>query len=107
MQISRSAYYSWLTTVCNPKPEDMVLKAKVKMIFDKSRSTYGSRRVVKALNNEGYKVGRFKVRGLMEKLKLKVRYPKRFKITTDSNHQLEVAPNTLNRQFKPTSPNTV
>ena len=88
MLVSRSAYYHWLTRDNRPKKEDIALKAKVKMIFEKSRNTYGCRRLVKVLNNDGYKVGYFKVRSLMKQLQLQVRYPKRFKVTTDSNHQL-------------------
>lgn len=84
-----------------------MLKNKLQLLFEKSRKTYGSRRLVKALKAEGHKVGRFRVRRLMEELKLEVRYPKRFKVTTDSNHSLEVAPNTLNRQFNPIKPNEV
>lgn len=56
---------------------------------------------------EGITVGRFKVRKLMDALKLYARYPKRFKMTTNSKHLLAVAPNTLARQFNPTSPNQV
>ncbi len=52
-------------------------------------------------------MGRFKVRKLMHALNLEVRYPKRFKATTDSKHSLEIASNILSRQFNPTSPNKV
>ena len=107
MQVSKSAYYHWRQSDHQPKEEDKMLEVKVKQLFDKSRNTYGSRRLKKALNNEDYEIGRFKVRSMMKKLELKVRYPKRFKTTTDSNHQLEVSPNTLNRQFKPAAPNQV
>ena len=43
----------------------------------------------------------------MKQLQLQARYPKHFKATTDSNHNLEVAPNTLNRNFNPEKPNQV
>jgi len=43
----------------------------------------------------------------MNELQLRVRYPKRFKTTINSNHLLEIAPNTLNRDFKPDAPNQV
>jgi putative transposase len=39
----------------------------------------------------------------MAKLGFKARYPKRFKVTTDSNHN--EAPNSLNRQFEAKVPN--
>ncbi len=43
----------------------------------------------------------------MRKLAFKPRYPKRFKVTTDSNHNKSIAPNSLNRQFEVTLPNSV
>ena len=43
----------------------------------------------------------------MSKLALKPRYPKRFKVTTDSNHNEAIAPNTLKRQFDVAQPNKV
>jgi transposase InsO family protein len=106
MRVSRSAYYNWQSADHEPDTEIM-LKNKIQQLFERSRKTYGSRRLTKALNDEGYDIGRFKVRRLMEQLKLKVRYPKRFRVTTDSNHSMAVAPNTLNRQFNPNEPNQV
>jgi putative transposase len=107
MQVSRSCYYEWRASDELPNSEEIMLRNKIQRLFEKSRKTYGSRRMVKALRTEGYKIGRFKVRSLMEQLKLEVRYPKRFRVTTDSNHSLEVVANTLNRQFNPIKPNQV
>jgi len=107
MGVSRSAYYEWCGIEDLPDPEEIKLRNKLQELFKKSRQTYGSRRLVKALKAEGYEIGRFKVRRLMEQLGLEVRYPKRFRVTTDSNHPLAVAPNALNRQFNPTAPNQV
>ena len=43
----------------------------------------------------------------MRKLALEPRYPKRFKVTTDSNYNESIAPNSLNRQFEVALPNSV
>jgi len=59
------------------------------------------------LSKMGIKAGRYKVTRLMPELGLKVRYPKKFKITTDSDHNDSISPNTLNHQFTVTSPNKV
>jgi putative transposase len=107
MQVSRSAYYDWQGTKHEPDTEEIMLKNKIQALFKKSRQTYGSRRLSKALKAEGYDIGRFKVRRLIGQLKLEVRFPKRSRVTTDSNHSLTVAPNTLDRQFNPTTPNQV
>ena len=93
MNVSRSAYYEWLSTEPKMNNGKMRLNNTIQRIFEKSRKTYGSRRLVKALEKEGYQLGRYQVRSLMRELALEVRYPKRVKNTTDSNHGLEVAPN--------------
>lgn len=107
MKVSRSAYYDWQGSEHWPDAEEIMLKNKIQQLFEKSRQTYGSRRLTKGLKAAGYDIGRFKVRRLMEQLKLEVRYPKRFRVTTDSNHSLALAPNILNRRFNPTAPNQV
>ncbi|MBK8814030.1 MAG: hypothetical protein IPN42_00210 [Methylococcaceae bacterium] len=38
------------------------------------------------------KSGHYQVRYLMVRLGLKARYPKRFKVTTDSNHNEAISP---------------
>ena len=43
----------------------------------------------------------------MKKLGLKPRYPKRFQITTDSDHNEAISPNLLNRKFDVAMPNKV
>ena len=43
----------------------------------------------------------------MQQLKLKVRYPKRYKAITDSNHSEAISPNRLDRQFNVAKPNQV
>ena len=56
---------------------------------------------------EDIQVRRYKARQLMKKLGLKPRYPKRFKVTTDSDHNEAISPNLLNRQFDVATPNKV
>ena len=43
----------------------------------------------------------------MKKLGLKPRYPKRFKVTTDSRHNNMISPNLLDRKFEVMAPNKV
>jgi transposase InsO family protein len=43
----------------------------------------------------------------MRQMGLKVKTPKRFKLTTDSRHSFAVAPNVLDRNFDVDSPNKV
>ncbi len=59
------------------------------------------------LRDDGHDVGRYRATGLMKKAGVSVKRRKKFKRTTDSNHNQPVAPNLLNRQFDVERPNTV
>ena len=109
MQVSTSAYYAWLKTPQddNNKRQDQKLAEKVRQIFTDNKQSFGSRRLADRLQKQGVAIGRFKTRRIMRDLKLKVRYPKRFKVTTDSNHSQAISPNRLDRQFKVAQPNQV
>ena len=85
----------------------MAALVRITQLFADNKKIYGSRRLSEAFINEDINVGRFKARQLMRKLALKPRYPKRFKVTTDSNHNEAIAPNILNRQFEVALPNSV
>jgi len=56
--------------------------------FMSSGQSYGSRRLVTALANSGLKVGRYKVRQLMQQSSLKPVWKRKFVHTTDSKHAL-------------------
>ncbi|WP_082410018.1 IS3 family transposase [Methylomonas koyamae] len=88
MQVSTSAYYAWLKAPQDGdnKRQDQKLAENVRQIFTDNKQCFGSRRLADRLQKQGFAVGRFKTRRIMRDLKLKVRYPKRFKVTTDSNH---------------------
>jgi transposase InsO family protein len=77
----------------------------VRAAFAASGQSYGSRRLVVALANQGLQIGRYKVLNLMHQGRLKPVWKRKFVHTTDSRHGLPVAPNVLARQFNPTAPN--
>ena len=109
MQASTRAFYAWAKAPESSaqKTQQKQLETKALELVEKNKKTYGSRRLSEAFKKEGIQVGRFKAGRLMSKLGLKVRYPKRFKVTTDSNHQDAIAPNLLTREFDVIAPNKV
>lgn len=62
---------------------------------------------MKKLRGEGFKIGRYRVRKLMKKMKLVVRQRIAYKITTNRKFSDAVADNLLNQSFNPTAPNQV
>jgi len=75
-------------------------------LFENSLKTYGTRRLKRALLSHGYIVSRRRIGYLMKELGLRCKTKKRFKATTDSNHDYPVSPNLLNRQFDVAQPDT-
>jgi putative transposase len=106
MGVSRSGYHKYQATY-NPErvDPDFQLVFKVGQIFTRSRSKFGSRRMSKQLKIEGHDIGRYRTRTLIKKAKTTVKYKKKFKRTTDSNHNQPIAPNLLNREFTVKKPN--
>lgn len=69
-------------------------------IAAETQHRYGSRRMAKPRQDEGFVVGRCKVRRLMKQAGVAVRRARlRHPITTNSRHDYGVAPNLLARQF--------
>lgn len=103
LDVSRSGYYEAQRRSAKP----VVCKAGVhlKAAFLASGQSYGSRRLVTAMADAGFRIGRYKVRRLMRQAALKPVWKRKFVHTTDSKHDLPVAANVLNRRFNPTVPN--
>lgn len=101
MGVSRSAYYDYEQR-CRDRSDDLGHRKLLDVVRDIAKScdyAYGSRRMRRALNAMGYPVGRWKTRKLMREAGVTVRHRRKYKVTTDSNHQLPVFENHLDRQF--------
>jgi putative transposase len=108
MQVSTSAYYAWKKRPGQLIGADVLhLHRRMKALFKQSRSSLGSREMMKKLREEGFQVGRYKVRNLMKKLNLKVTQRVAYKVTTKRKHSDEVADNLLNQNFNPIAANEV
>jgi len=110
LEISRSALYSWRrrqTQRMARERADGKLAAQIHQIHGASRATYGSPRVHAKLRGEGVRVSRKRVERVMRDAGLRGKIRRRWRNTTNSNHALPLAPNTLNRQFSAESSDKV
>ena len=107
--VCRRGYYHYRQVVENrpDDPEHQEMLEWVKDIAEASDYSYGSRRMKKALNCLGYPVSRNKARKLMWEADVQVRYKKKYKVTTNSNHKQPVYDNLLQRQFDVPQPDQV
>ena len=105
--VSRNGYYNYerAQKYLDPQHEEMLYW--VKRISEDTNHSYGSRRMKRALNNLSYPVSRPKARKLMQEAGVKVLRRKKFKVTTNSNHDMPVYDNLLQRQFDVDQANTV
>lgn len=87
-----------------PDPDHQAMLDAVKEIAEASDYSYGTRRMKRGLNALGYPVGRRKARKLMQEAGIAVRYRKKYKATTNSNHKQPVFENVLDRQFCASGP---
>ena len=107
MEVSRSGFYDFMKRLQRPEdPQEQRLIVKVRSIHKANDEAYGSRRMSEALRADGEDVGRCQAGTLMKKANVEVKQKKRFRVTTDSNHDYPVAPNLLDRQFDIETPNT-
>lgn len=108
LSVSRSGYYAWLK-----KPESKRqqannrLRQKIRTIHRDSDKSYGSPRVYRELKTQGESCSENRVARLMREDGLRAKTKRRFKATTNSEHNLPVAPNLLDRNFSPEAPNQV
>jgi len=103
LEVSRSGYYAAMVRV--KTPTTCTTTVHLKAAFSASQRSYGSRRLVTALQAQDIQIGRFKVMRLMREANLIPVWKRKFVTTTDSNHELPIAENILNRQFNPAKPN--
>ena len=108
LELNRSGYYAWLNRLESRRAqEDQRLLAEIRVIHRESRGTYGSPRVTEELRARGLPCSENRVARLMREAGIRSKTVKRFRVTTDSGHQLPVAPNILNRRFTVDRPNEV
>lgn len=102
LKVSKSGYYAWRKRPESARAvENRKISTEIQKVFDQSNGTYGSPRVTEKLNADGRRVSRPRVARLMRKAHLRSRMTRRFVNTTDSKHEHKVAPNLLDRDFKP------
>ena len=107
--VSRSGYHAWVTRTPGPRAQaDATLWPLIEQAYKESRQTYGSPRIRQWLGRHGQKCSRHRVARLMRGHRMKSQTKRRFRVAlTDSNHDLPIAPNLLDRQFNVATPDRV
>ena len=106
LDVSRPGYYAHTRrTPSKHATRDAALGAKIAAVHASSGKRYGSPRVHDELREEGERVSRKRVARIMKERDLRGRRRRRFRVTTQSEHDLPIAPNVLARDFSASAPN--
>jgi putative transposase len=107
--VARSAVYERRTRRPSKRDrEDRTLTTRIKLAHRASDGVYGSPRVHEELRQgHGIRVARKRVERLMREMGLEGRHKKRFRVTTDSNHDRSIPENLVQRNFRVSKPNEV
>lgn len=104
--VSRGGFYGWQRRAPSRRAtEDCRLGVRITELHAASDQAYGSPRVHEDLKNEGERVSRKRVARLMRENQLFSKHRRKFRLTTESEHQFPVAENTLERNFNADEPN--
>jgi putative transposase len=100
-------YYSYQKRQTD-KPDDLRHQEMLEWVKDIAKfsdNTYGERRIQKVLNTLSFPVSRRKTAQLMKEAGVWVRYKKKYKATTNSDHKKPIYDNVLKQDFVTQKPN--
>lgn len=106
LNVTSRGYRSWRDRpVSQRQRDDMVVLAHIREQHHLSLGSYGRPRMTEELKEVGLSVGHRRVGRLMRENGIKVARTRKYKVTTDSNHCFNIAPNWLDQNFHADRPN--
>jgi transposase InsO family protein len=107
MQVSRSAYYQYLTPQ-HRKVDIQQVEEKITAVFRAHKRRYGVRRICAELKEQQISVGKHKCRRILKQHGLRAIQPRSFvPRTTQSRHPYAISPNLLQDREAPVKPDEV
>lgn len=100
LEVSRAGFYAWRARpLCDRVKDDHVLTERIRQIQQQVKQRYGSPRTWQELRALGFRCGENRVARLMRRAGLRARSARKFRVTTQSEHEQPVVTNVLARQF--------
>jgi len=100
LEVSRSGYHNYVKRKLNQrKLENQFLLKHIKAIYTEYRGIYGSPRIYKELRKRGIFCNRKRVVRIMRINALRAKTKRKYKITTNSDHNFPVAENIIGQRF--------
>ena len=106
LNVSEAGYYAWRRRPPSPRTQENArLAIEIRLAHERTRQTYGPERLQAELADHGIYAGVDRIKRIRRELGLRCRQKRKFRVTTDSRHNLPIAPNLLDRQFAASVPN--
>ncbi len=106
MQVTSRGYRAWRARPMSQRQRgDMVILAHIREQHRLSLHSYGRPRMTAELQEMGLRVGHRRIGRLMRMNGIKTVRTQKYKVTTDSNHAFNIAPNLLDQDFSADGPN--
>ena len=108
IKVSKSGFYKWMKRQREPVTgRERYLYIRILEAFEQSKKTYGSRRIYRTLKSWNVMCYENQVAKIMRINGIKPKTSRKYKLTTDSRHSKNIAPNLLERNFKADDMNKV
>jgi putative transposase len=108
LTVSASGYHRWVKRPPSKrKQQDGRLEAEIRAAHTRGRKSYGPERIQDDLSKHGIAIGVHTIKRIRKTCGIKCVQTKKFKCTTDSNHDLPVAANLLAQDFRVAAPDRV
>jgi putative transposase len=105
LNVSESGFHAWRARPpCRREQENARLEIEIRAAHQRTRKTYGVKRLHRDLADHNVETTPYRVRILRKKLGLRCKQKHKFRVTTDSKHDLPFAPNVLKREFALSAP---
>lgn len=106
LKVTSRGFRAWRSRPMGKRQrKDLVILAHIREQHSLALGSYGRPRMTEELKELGLAVGHRRVGRLMRQNDIRVVRTRKFKATTDSNHQFNIAPNLLDRDFSASAPN--
>jgi transposase InsO family protein len=108
LKVSGSGYYAWSDRPLSKRDRDEIrLELEIKAAHKRTRQVYSAEKLQYELAEHHIRAGICRIKRIRKKLGLCCKQKRKFKATTNSRHNLPVARNLLNQQFRVYEPNKV
>jgi transposase InsO family protein len=106
LEVSKTGYYDWRQRTPGPRAlSNQHLDCHIQAVFTRHKARYGAPRITDEINGEGISCSKNRVARRLQVLELKACQARKFKVTTDSEHDKPVAANLLQQDFTAEQPN--